>query len=239
MPPSTLQALGRRHGGDHPAQHHEVFLRREAGHDAHLQRLQRLVAVAVPQHLVVRGFLEVHVLEVLGHEQRQLPVQRQRGGRARGALAGAQQRHGLAQLRERGQVVRVLPGDLGAAAGAVRLHGGVDEIVLVAQVAFAAFGQRQHAFGGARHVGAVVGVQAAQGRQGVHHHRAQGLVDALVDVQARRRLGQGLGGLHLAGVDLHAFPLGGRFQVLARQKPAAPSSRGKGKSLGTPPARRC
>ncbi|MNY81169.1 hypothetical protein D3C86_2225910 [compost metagenome] len=58
--------------------------------------------------------------------------------------------------------------------------------MLVAQVAGAEVRQRKHAFADRLRGGRVVDVDTARGLQRVQHHGAQRLVDADVDVEARR-----------------------------------------------------
>ena len=195
-------ALGRVHERHHPARDHH-HLGRGDGRDQAVVDLHQLgVGVAGPQHGVVRGFLHVHVVEVVGDEEGQLSVQRLRGGGALRGRAGAQRGHGRAERGDVALVLLVLVGDALARAGRARLDRGMHELVLVLQVRGAEVQQLEHALGGLGEVQVVFHVHAAHGQQGVGHQRADRLVDAAVHVHARRRAGREL--LHFFRIDLHA-----------------------------------
>ena len=66
------QALHRVHHRHHPARGEHHLLRRDRCDQRVMDRHQLGVGIPRPQHGVVRGFLDVHVLEVVRHEQRQL-----------------------------------------------------------------------------------------------------------------------------------------------------------------------
>jgi hypothetical protein len=103
-------------------QHH--LLGRDGGHQRVMDGLQLGVGVARPQHGVVRGFFHMHVVEVLGNEQRQVTVQRQHGG---GPLRGRRAQQAVAAPARRqdvGQVVVMLMRDHGAGAGGAGFQRG-------------------------------------------------------------------------------------------------------------------
>jgi hypothetical protein len=154
----------------------------------------------------VLDLLAAHVLEVAGHEQPELGVQR--GGHRCAAVArrAAQGADGAGEPCDLALVLVVLVRQRGGRAGRPRLDGGVDELVLVLHVAGAEVQQLHHALGGVGDLELVVGVHAAEGDQGLGHAGAQRLVDAGVQVEPRRlRRGQLL---HFAGVDLHGVSFG-------------------------------
>jgi hypothetical protein len=122
------------------------------------------VGVTRPQHGVVRGFLHVHVVEVVGDEEGQLTVKRLRGGGALRRRAGAQRSHGCAERGDVRFVFLVLVGDALARAGRTRLDRGMHVLVLVLQVRGAEIQQLEHALRALSEVQVVFHVHAAHGQ---------------------------------------------------------------------------
>ncbi len=179
-------ALDGVHEGHHPAQHVHHLVGRDRRHQRVVDRDQLGIGVARPQHRVVRRLLDVHVLEIVGDEQRQRAVQRQRGGRATRRFA-LQQRRGLLRQRDDGMhVLLVLVRDFAAGAGCAGLQRRVDEVVLVLQVRATEIEQLEHALRHLRALQRVLAVHPADGQQGVGHQRTQRLVDAGIHVDAGR-----------------------------------------------------
>ena len=169
-----------------------------------MKRHQLGIAVARPQGAVVGGFLDVHVLEVLGHEQRQVPVQAHRAGCAISCCCGTQLRRLTAQGLDGICMFQVVVGRAGRAAGAAGVDGRVHVAVFVRDVAGAQAQQRFELVHHPAHVSRVLDIQLADPQQRVHHEMAQGLVDGCVQVYARHgrrsggdrtRLGHRAGGL--------------------------------------------
>jgi hypothetical protein len=151
----------------------------------------------------VRRLLDVHVLEVVGDEQGEGPVELLGGGCAPLGSDAAQHGHHLGQLGDVLHVFLVLVADALAGPGRPRLDGRVHEGVLVRKVGAAHAQQLQHALARLRQVLLVRGVHAADGQQGVGHEGAQRLVDAAIHVEARRLGGRDL--FELLGGDLHVL----------------------------------
>lgn len=135
--------------------------------------------------------LDVHVVEVVGDEQRERAVQafERRGARAVGGVADAGGE--VAQVGDRPGVVHVLGGDARRGAGARALERRVHEGVLVGQVHLAQREQPLELAERGGDVGGVARVGAAHARQRVGHEQAQRLVDAGVEVAPARRRGSG------------------------------------------------
>lgn len=149
------------------------------------------VAVQRLQRRVVDRLLDVHVLEVLGHEQRRMPVQAQCQREALRDRRGAQRRRLFAEQLDGVDVLEVVVGGLARAARAARLDGGVHEIVLVPEVARQHDQQLVEAAKRGTNVGLVGDVEPAELLQRGAHEAAQRLVDAAVHVEARRGGGRG------------------------------------------------
>jgi small-conductance mechanosensitive channel len=129
------RALGRVECRHHPAQHDELLLRRDAREQVLVDRVELGVVVVRPQRGVVGRLLDVHVLEVLGDEQRQMAIQPQR---QRGALVrrGAAQRSVLGTQRLEGlHMLDVVAGGARGAVRQARVDRAVHEVVLVFDVA--------------------------------------------------------------------------------------------------------
>ena len=128
-------------------------------------------------------FLDVHVLQVLGDEQRQVAVQAQRQTRRRRTPRGVAQRRGfLASAAIDSGAPRARRPMRGGAGGLARLDRGVHEVVLVLQVVGAEAEQRS-SWPALGEVGRVGDVEPADAQQRVAHEAAQRLVD-------RRRRGR-------------------------------------------------
>ena len=180
------RALGRCRGRQHPARGQLLVGRAEAGQQPAVQLAQVGVAVVLPEQGVVHRLLDVHVLQVLGDEQRQVAIeaQRQRGG---GVLRGAaQRRRFLAQGGDRLGVLDMLVGDLRRPGRLARLDRGVDEGVLVPQMVGAEAEQLLELIQCLVAVGRVGDVDPADPHQRLGHERAHRLVDAGVEIEARR-----------------------------------------------------
>ncbi len=124
----------------------------------------------------------MHVLEVVGDEQRQRAVKSRAGGRPRVATAVAHQPGQIAQVGDGLTVVFVLAGDARRAARASGFERRVYKLVLILQVQLA---HRQKTFEQAQHCGnfgVAAGVGAADLAQRVAHEQAQCLVDTGIDV---------------------------------------------------------
>ena len=168
-----------------------MLLRRNAGEQAAVQRAELFVAVVLPEQRVVHRFLEVHVLEVLGDEEREVPVQPQRDAGGVGAARAAQRRGLVLQRRDALDVLDVLAGNALAAGRLLRLDRGVHELVLVLQVGQAEREQLVELVERGLAVGRVVDVDAADAHERVAHEAAQRLVDRDVEIVARRRGARG------------------------------------------------
>ena len=182
--------------------------------DAH----QLGVAEGLPQSPVEHGLFDVHVLQILGHEQRQRQVQVLERRRARGRLQTLQAVGHGAEPRDLLQMPEVFAGHTIHHAGVTRFDGRVHEAVLVAHVRDTQVQQRAHALLGGGHLLCVGRVGPAHGQQGVCHEGAQGFVDAGVEIDAARSGLDGLGGggdlRQFVGVRLHGIPFAGLARLL-------------------------
>ncbi len=198
-------ALAVRHEGHQPAQRGHHLLRRDRRQQRIVQRRQLRVAVVRPQCGVVPGFLDQHVLEVLGHEQRQSAVQRQGGGLAVGGCALQQRVELGTQHGDVLQVTVVVVGGVVAHARRSGVQGGVHEAVFVRHVLLTKVQQLAQRVGHRRQFDGVLRVAAPEGEQGVGHGGAQGLVNAGVEVETGGVMGGGRQGhgADFEGVEMH------------------------------------
>ena len=117
---------------------------RDARHQPAVQRDQLGVAVVLPEQGVVHRLLDVHVLEVLGDEEREVAVEAQRERARRRTPRGAAQRRGLARAARRStrRARRARRRCVGCPAGWRASIAVWTNVVLVAQVVEAEAEQR-------------------------------------------------------------------------------------------------
>ena len=164
---------------------------------------QIIIGVVLPQRRVVRSLLKVHVLEIVGHEQGKLVVQRLGSRGTVGTCAGHQVSDRTHQPEDGLLMFIVIACSRLAASRCAGLDGWMHEGVLMLQVALEHIKQLGHTLATLGKVQVVFHIHATQAKQGVGHEGAQRLMDARVQIHARHG---GLGGGNFSnflGIDLH------------------------------------
>jgi hypothetical protein len=176
--------------GQDPAQPGQHAFRLDMGVDLLLDREQVLVGVVGPEQRRVGAFLDFHMLEILGNEAGEQPIEHFQGALAgrHGCLAGGGEAR--LEIKDALLVMEVILGTALRRARHRAFHGRVQECVFMREM----FGAELQQVGDRLQRSLRrLKIDPAEARQRVAHRRAQALMHQMIDLVA---LGGGVIGDH-------------------------------------------